>query len=155
MATKSKKTNRLSKEKLYTIIFFLSLVIIFFVALIVDHFTGIFTSSVLNKPEKIRGVECSMQTNVDDTTLVSMNFMIPYKNWEQRKDIKKNMPKIRNEILSEMGTNLSEELSKKDFDKIKDKMISIINKYTQTPVNEIYMEKFNLIDNPRGNLILK
>lgn len=155
MLKNQKKINKNSKEKLFSIIFFLSLIILFFAVLIIDHFTGFFTSSLSNKPLKIKGVECNVQTNVDNKTFVSMKFIIPYDNWKQRSDIKKSMPKIRNEILSEMSTNLSDELSQKDFDKIKEKLISIINKYVETPVKDIYMDKFNLIDHPRGNLILE
>ena len=70
---------------------------------------------------------------------------IPYENREQRIDIKRNMQKIKNDILITFDQKEMEKwVEQRNFVAIKSNYLKIINKHTDKPVKDVYFAAFNI-----------
>ena len=92
-----------------------------------------------------RHLRYKMVSNLGEGKILKMEMAIPYENREERIDLKRNMQKIKNDILVTFDQEEMEEwVEQRNFEAIKSKYLAIINQYTDKPVKELFFASFNI-----------
>ncbi|MCF8070328.1 MAG: hypothetical protein K9L30_17230 [Desulfobacterales bacterium] len=141
----------LSKKKtallIFICVFILPVAVLFYIEKKTDFFKD-FEFKQKESIEDIKAVKCSVQTNLDNRTFVSLTFLIPYTNEADHASIKRAIPQIRNKVIQEVSTRMIIDIEDKNFKGIKEKLIEIVNSTVDTKITEVYLDNFNLMDHP-------
>ena len=89
-------------------------------------------------------VSFSLEANVQDDT-VSVKYNVPCSSMEQKSDILKNLPIIKNGIMLAINQpKMMMAVEQRDFRFIKKRSLEIINEYAVIDVDKIYIDYFSL-----------
>ena len=98
-----------------------------------------------DKDEYSRFVQSRVISNIGGQNILKLEMAIPYENIEQRRDLKQNMKKIKDDLLVHIEQRKMEEwIKQRDFAAIKKEYLKIINQHTDKPIKIIYFKSFNL-----------
>jgi len=97
------------------------------------------------KKDKIyKNVRIKMMTNFGDHAYARLKVAIPCKNKKQYTDISKNTTKIKSKLITTIDREkFSSLIARRDFKAIKKAYLSVINRFTDKPIDTIYFESFN------------
>ena len=87
---------------------------------------------------------CEMVFNIDENYLLTMTFLMPYKNRHQEKKMKKMIPQIQNAIIQKMDGSKASMIRSGELGKFKEELVAIINKEMDTSLEDIYFDRVNL-----------
>ena len=87
---------------------------------------------------------CEMVFNIDENYLLTMTFLMPYKNRRQEKKMKKMMPQIKNAIIQKMDGRRASMIRSGELEKFKAELVAIINKEMDASLEDIYFDRVNL-----------
>ena len=118
---------------------------------LLDHYEADinFSNISIKKRKKDDGysqhLKYKMVSNIGESNILKMEMAIPYENREQRLDLKRNMQKIKNDILVTFDQKEMEEwVEQRNFKAIKSKYLAIINQHTDKPVKDLFFASFNI-----------
>ena len=98
-----------------------------------------------DKDEYSRFVQSRVISNIGGQNILKLEMAIPYENIEQRRDLKQNMKKIKDDLLVHIEQRKMEEwIKQRDFAAIRNEYLKIINQHTDKPIKIIYFKSFNL-----------
>ncbi len=136
-------------RKIYTTIFIIGIVV--GCIGLIDHYKAdINLSKISIKKSKkndgyARHVKYKMVSNLGEGKILNLEMAIPYKNREERINLKRNMQKIKNDILVTFDQEEMEEwVEQRNFEAIKSQYLAIINQHTDKPVKELFFASFNI-----------
>ena len=92
----------------------------------------------------IKSVNCRINANVGTDKILRLKIAIPYQDHRQRKDLKRNISRITSEFLMATDSAKIEEwLETRRLEEMKPGLLKAVNKYAETPVEDIYYESLN------------
>ena len=99
----------------------------------------------LQKKDKIyRNVSIKMMTNFGDNAYARLKIAIPCKDKKQYADISKRTAKIKSTLITTIDREeFSRLITQRDFKAIKKAYLSVINRFTDKPIDTIFFESFN------------
>jgi len=136
----------MAKPKSSNTYFVLSL-IIFFGGLIVflyNYREEIHIPQITLEPFRHSGgnVECLVVTTIRDKSL-RLSFSIPAKDKRHRERLIRELPRIKHELLmSADDPEMVSYFEKRDFVSIRKKVIELVNKHLEKPVDTVYFDSF-------------
>lgn len=89
-------------------------------------------------------VKYSVISNIGMQNILKMEIAIPYEDMEQKRDLKRNIKKIKSDFFLTVDQSKMEEwVKQRDFAALKSEFLKIINRHTDKPVKDIYFKTFN------------
>jgi flagellar basal body-associated protein FliL len=100
-----------------------------------------------NQAEKTRQykgkVTVKATFNIASDKRLGLSMVLPCSKPEQRAELKKNMVRIRNDILVSVDQNLMNTwVQNRQYEPIKQVLLQVINKYVEEPINTMYFDQF-------------
>ena len=97
------------------------------------------------KKDKLYGnVRIKMMTNFGDNAYARFKLAIPCKDKKQYADVSKNTAKIKSALITTIDREtFSTLIAQRDFKGIKKAYLSVINRFTDKPIETIFFESFN------------
>lgn len=97
-----------------------------------------------NKDTNYRNAHIDFVTNMGTNYHASLEIAVPCKNKKQYSEVRQNASQIKNALI----TTIEQEefamlIATRDFDAIKKTYISVINRFTDKPIDTIYINSFN------------
>jgi len=88
-------------------------------------------------------IKCQLFSNLGTQNYLTLEMAIPYQNKEQQFNLKKNLDRIKSDML----TNIDQEemnkwVKERDYVAIKGELLKVINKHTKKPIEQIYFDTF-------------
>lgn len=88
-------------------------------------------------------VSCRVVSNLGKNKLLRFDMLIPCEDKKQKKEINKQMPQVKNDLLVYLDRDEMEQWVKdRDFTSIKRELLRIVNQHSKRPVKAIYFDKF-------------
>ena len=101
-------------------------------------------ASFKQKDEVYGNVRIKMMTNFGDAAYARLNLAIPCKDKKQYSDISKNTAKIKSALITTIDREeFSDLIARRDFKTVKKAYLSVINRFTDKPIDTIFLESFN------------
>jgi len=89
-------------------------------------------------------VKYGIVSNAGRNVRLKMELAIPYEDDKQRNDLTIKMSRIKSDFLMEIDqVEMEKWVNKREFSTIKGRLLKIINRHTNKPVEELYFESFN------------
>lgn len=97
-----------------------------------------------NKETKLRNAHIDFVTNMGTNYHARLEIAVPCENKKQYAEVRQKAPQIKNALI----TTIEQEefamlIATRDFDAIKKTYISVINRFTDKPIDTIYINSFN------------
>ena len=87
-------------------------------------------------------VSCAVFTAIGSKDL-RLGFAMPFKGGRQRKELEQLLPRIKHDLqVTANQPRVASWFEHRDFDAIKNHLLTIINTHTEKPVKVIYLEFF-------------
>ncbi len=87
-------------------------------------------------------VKCNFEASVEGK-IFSLNFTIPCKTIEQRRDIKEKEPLILNDVIMQISKGRTKKaFENNDFVEIKKRILKVVNKYANEKVDGILINNY-------------
>jgi flagellar basal body-associated protein FliL len=87
-------------------------------------------------------VSCRLLTTASPNTHIQAVFRIPYKDTRHKQDLRKNFPRIKNDMI--MYLDPVRMLEKGGAEDLKKEATKIVNKYSKIPIESVLLEKYNV-----------
>ena len=98
-----------------------------------------------SKNEYSRFVQSSVVSNIGGRNFLKLEMAIPYEDIEQRRDLKRKMKRIKDDLLVNIEQKKMEEwVKQRDFAAIRNEYLKIINQHTDKPIENVYFKTFNI-----------
>ncbi|MBW1799324.1 MAG: hypothetical protein JRJ85_01210 [Deltaproteobacteria bacterium] len=92
-------------------------------------------------PDGMERVKVTFNTGIDGRLGIAMS--IPVEDEEQRKDIWRNYPKLKNDFLMKVeSAEMNRWVEKRNYDAIREKFLEIMNGILEKPIKKIYFDSF-------------
>lgn len=87
--------------------------------------------------------KCKVVTNIGKNTLLKIEMFIPCENENHHTEITRKMSRIKSDFLMDTDQiEMREWVKQRDFVSIKNKLLKTINRHTNKPVENIYLNSF-------------
>ncbi len=101
-------------------------------------------TSYKKKDTFYENVRIKLMTNFGSDAYARLKIAIPCKDKKQHSDISNKTAKIKSALITTIdGKEFSGLIARRDFKTIKQIYLSVINRFTDKPVDTIYFESFN------------
>ncbi len=88
-------------------------------------------------------IKCQLFSNIGTQNYLMLEMAIPYQNKEQHFNLKNNLDRIKSDMLIHIDQKeMAEWVKERDYVAIKSEFLKVINKHTNTPIEQIYFESF-------------
>ena len=76
-----------------------------------------------------------------------MDITIPFEDRGQKKDINEKMPRIKSAFITGINPGKMDTwVRERNYDAIKKEFLSVLNRFSDKPVDRVYFEKFNYFE---------
>ncbi|RLB33504.1 MAG: hypothetical protein DRH12_18325 [Deltaproteobacteria bacterium] len=98
--------------------------------------------SELTKPLK-GTMRCTLISTIQDSHYLRMQLVVPYKDRKHWIEIKKVLPRVKNEFIMAINQEGMEEVVReRNFDVIRSLLLSTFNRNLKRPIDNVYFENF-------------
>lgn len=87
-------------------------------------------------------VSCGFITTASPNTHISAVFRIPYKDAKHKRELTKNFPRIKNDMI--VYLDAAGIVKEGGVDQFKKEATRIVNKYSEIPIESVLLEKYNV-----------
>jgi len=125
---------------------FLALYAVFFVMMAISLLKSDGAQKLISKlitgkyPEQYY-VHLEVISNIDTRSHVIMKCYIPCRNKAHKGRLRREIPRIKNDILEHMSEKMAAMIKERKFEDLKLQLLDIINQYSDSPVKNLYFDR--------------